>query len=169
MTPAQLLELRNYIANDPTLQPMALAGQDNDIVEEINSRTEVVVDKNAMIGSRGIVSILDVVAGEAFMKAMENFTDAVLDESHPLKPYQPGVKRQLAWLDRDAGLEIGNSRTRGMLDAFASAGIVNATHAGSIKAAAEKTVSVPEVKGWGGISHMDVAKAVRDGNGNLLI
>lgn len=169
MTPAQINELRSYISSDATLKAMATAGQDNDIVEEIIGRTETVIDPKAMIGSRGIVAILDVVDGEAFIKAMEDFTDAVLEESNPMKPYQAGVKRQLAWLDRDAGLEIGNARTRAMLDAFAGMGIVNASHAGLIKASAEKTVSVPEAKGWGGVSHMDVAKAVRDSAGNLLV
>jgi hypothetical protein len=169
MTPDQLTELRTYIQNDSALNAMATAGQDNDIVEELYGRTETIIDPKAMIGSRGIVAILDVIDGEAFIKAMEDFTDAALDESNPLKPYQAGVKRQLAWLDRDAGLEIGNDRTRAMLDAFSSAGIVNAAHAELIKAAAEKTVSIPEGRGWGGVSHMDVAHAVRDSSGNLLI
>lgn len=169
MTPEQIIELRNYIAADPALLPMAQAGQDNNIVEEIYSRKVTVIDPKAMIGSRGIVSVLDVPDGEAFIEAMENFTVAVLAENHPLKPYQAGVKRQLAWLDRDAGLEIGNERTRAMLTAFAQTGIVNTQHAELVKAVAEKEVSYPESKGWNGLSHMDVARAARDGSGNSLI
>lgn len=169
MTPTQLLELRAYIKADPALLAMAQAGQDNDILAEINSRSVTIIDSKALIGSRGIVSILDVPAGEAFIKAMEDFTVAVLADTDPLKEYQAGVKRQLAWLEREAGLEIGNERTRSMLTAFAQAGIINTQHADLIKAVAEKSVSYPESVGWQGISHLDVAYAVRDSSGNSLL
>lgn len=169
MTPEQIVELRAYISGDALLKAMAIAGQDNDIVEEIYNRTAVITQQPYMIGQRGIVSTVGLVAGHKFLIDLKTFSEETLVEGHPLADYQAPIGSLLAWLYQDGGLDIGDSETRVNLDGLVAAEKIDANITAAIKAKAEKTVSIPEAKGWGGVSHMDVAKAVRDRNGNLLV
>src|SRR5687768_1635009 len=169
MTPEQITEIREYIKTDLELKALAEAGCDNDIVLALATRTETIIDTAITIGSRWLASILDVDGGENFIQAMEDFTIATLPDEHPMKKYQKGLIRQLKWLDREAGLEVGNERTRAMLDAFVQLGILDAGEVALVKALAEKTVSALEAKGWLGLNNMDVAQAVRSSTGESLL
>lgn len=169
MTPAQIVELRSYIAGDAALLSMAQAGQDNDIVEELQSRTELTVQSPHQIGQRGICSAVGLVAGHKFLKDLKAFSEEVLPENDPLIPYQEPIGSLIAWLYVEGGLDIGDTETRAHMDGLVSAGKLDATVTAAVKALAEKTVSVPESKGWMSVSHLDVAKAVRDSSGTMLI
>ncbi|HEU4853847.1 MAG TPA: hypothetical protein VFS89_00985 [Nitrosospira sp.] len=169
MTPVQLIELRDYIAADPTLLAMAQAGQDNNIVEELCSRTQVILQKPHQIGQRGICSSVGLIAGHKFLKDLKAFSEELLPAEDPLIPFQEPIGSLIAWLYMEGGLDIGDSETRTNLDGLVSAGKLDATVTSTIKSLAEQTVSVAIAKGWHGVSHLDVARAVRDGSGNLLI
>lgn len=168
MNQSQITELRAYIQGDTNLRNMALVGQDNDIVEEINSRTAIHIQKLYMIGERGIMSTLGIVDGNIFLDSLDAFAAETLTSEHPLYAYHPGIKRAVKWL-YNQGLDIGDPLTRSMLDTLASAGIITSSAASLIKADAEKTISYPESRGWNNISSFDVAVAIRDDQGNLLI
>lgn len=169
MTPAQILELRTYIQGDTQLKAMAVAGQDNDVVNELYNRTQVIIQQPYPIGQRGIASAVGLISGYKFLTDLKNFSTATLAAGDPMIPYQAPVGSIIAWLYQEGGLDIGDSETRTNLDGLVSAGKIDATVTATIKAKAQKTVSVPEAKGWIGLNYMDVAKAVRDGSGTMLI
>ena len=167
MTPAQIIELRNYIAADATLKTLANAGSDQQVADTINGRTATVIEPR-MITSRGIASALGSIDGENFLKVLENFSVATLDPANPLLPYQPGIKRQIAWLSTD-GLDLGDKETRSLMDALAAAAIITTSWATTLKAVAQKTVSYPVSVGWGMLTANNIAWAVRDASGNTLL
>lgn len=168
MTPAQVIELRNYLKADSALVTLADSGQDTDVANTINARTATVIEKPKMIGERGIMSALGISAGPVFMTALDDFAAATLAADHPLLAYQPGIKRAVKWLYGE-GLDVGDPLTRSMLDALAAASVITSSAATTVKAVAEKTVSYPVSVGWGALSENDIAWAARDATGNSLL
>lgn len=168
MTPAQHIELRNYIKADPALVALADSGDDVTVAGTVNAVAATVVEKPKMIGERGIMSALGIVDGPIFMSSLDDFAVATLDPGHPLLAYQPGIKRAVKWLYGE-GLDVGDTLTRTMLDALAAASVITSASATTIKAVANRTVSYPESVGWGVVSENDVAWAVRDAAGNSLL
>jgi len=108
---------------------------------------------------RTVVSVLGVVAGETFLSALENFASDVLDPNHPLLPYQPGIRRQLAWLQRD-GLDVGDAQTRAMMDALVSDGALDAGHVATLKSLGTEPDAIAEI---------DVRRAIWNDNGTLAV
>lgn len=113
-----------------------------------------------LITERRIMDVLGVVAGDAFLSALEGFAAASLAPDNPLRPVQPGFRRALAWLKSPDGIDIGSAQARALLGALATAGIVDAAHAAVVIALAAVPDPVPE---------FDVRRAVFADNGTLLV
>lgn len=168
MTPEQITALRNYIKADSELVALSDDGQDQTVAEQINDRTAVAIIQPRLITSRGIAAALGLIAGETFVETLETFAAATLPGDHPLLAYQPGIKRQITWIEKE-GLDLGEPLTRQMLDSFAAVGLITADTANALKAVAEKTVPYPVSVGWGILSANNIAWAVRDALGNSLL
>lgn len=139
--------LSDEITNDPKGKGYAafLPDQPGHVVELLNAPTET-APKERIITSRGVASVLGLIESENFLQSLEEFSTATLDASHPLLPYQPGIKRQIAWLSTQ-GLDLGDPLTRALLDTLAGVGIITALAATKLKDAALKPVSRAEVLG----------------------
>lgn len=111
------------------------------------------------ITERGVVAALGVLDGEAFLVALETFVASALPPEHPLKAYQPGIARQIAWL-KTGGIDVGSAPARDLLDALAAVGVIDAAHAAVIKAQAE--VRTP-------VSAMDVRRAIWNDDGSRAV
>lgn len=113
-----------------------------------------------MVTERRILSALGVIAGAAFLDALDTFADAALPPEHPLAAYHSGIRRAIGWLKTDDGIDIGDAASQAMLTILAQAGIVDATSAEAVKALA----LVPDP-----ISEFDVRRAVFADDGTLLV
>lgn len=113
-----------------------------------------------LITERGVMSTLGLVAGEACLQAFEEFSSATLPEGHPLKSYHPGIRRMLAWLKTDAGLDIGSAEAQTMLNFMGQLGIIN-------QASAEKLAALPREPAP--VSQEDVRNACYGPNGEWLV
>jgi hypothetical protein len=147
-------EIRAAILADPNLKAMipnweAIA---NALPPEITLREVFVTE-------RGIVNVLGIIEGEIFLQALEGFATADLPDEHPLKPYQPGIARQIAWLKRD-GVDVGSAVVRMLLDTMTLVNIVTPQAAQAIKNIAE--VRTP-------INEFEVRKAVMNDDGSFAI
>lgn len=127
-------DIRAAIQASPELLAMAQA----EVPDEATiaaALPPVVTLREVFVTERRVVATLGLIDGESFIAALEGFVVAELSAEHPLKPYQPGIARQLAWLKRD-GIDVGSAPARDLLDALAATGVVNAQHAAEIKALA---------------------------------
>lgn len=111
------------------------------------------------ITERGVVAALGVLDGEVFLVALETFVASALPPEHPLKAYQPGIARQVAWL-KTGGIDVGSAPARDLLDALAAIGVIDAAHAAAIKALAEVRTAV---------SAMDVRRAIWNDDGSRAV
>ncbi|MCQ9378808.1 hypothetical protein [Methyloversatilis sp. XJ19-49] len=119
----------------------------------------VVTLRETFVTERGIVNALGIMEGETFLQALESFAVADLPAEHPLKTYQPGIARQLAWLKRD-GLDASSSTVRMLLDTMAALGLLDAAAVQAVKALAEEQQP---------LSEYDVRRAVLNDDGSLAI
>lgn len=157
MTPAFLRALQTAIlaseacaefvhTNDmPKIGSAEVAAKDKAIAAIISTgRTRL---RSRMITDRGVISALGTQAGDAFLSAIEAFALADLPAVHPLKADQAGIKRVLAWLKSDGGIELGDPQTQFLLGVFAQLGIVDANSAAVIRALGQEAdpVSASEV------------------------
>ncbi|ODT85358.1 MAG: hypothetical protein ABS69_00875 [Nitrosomonadales bacterium SCN 54-20] len=148
LTAQQKTDLNNEIANDPKAKGYAalLPDKPGVVCDLLNEKTESLPEPR-QISSRGVASALGLIDGEAFLKALENFSTATLQSTDPLLPYQPGIKRQIQWLSTEAGLDLGDALTRQLLDTLASAGIITTAAATTLKNLAMQPASRAEVLG----------------------
>lgn len=93
------------------------------IADSVNAARPFVITQ-FMIGERGIIAILGTIEGEACLQAFEAFSSTPLPEGHPLAPHYQGVKRLLAWLKTDAGVDIGNDQAHTLLNVMVQVGIL---------------------------------------------
>lgn len=131
MTPAQLAALEGIRGRPLTPDEVAaiepyIADPDNrndvKITELLSAgRTRI---ETRMIGERGIVDALDVEDGEACVAALESFAANAPPGNHPLATKHAGIKRMVAWLKTDAGLDIGNAKAHLLLNALAQVGVL---------------------------------------------
>jgi len=119
----------------------------------------VVTLRETFVTERGIVNALGIMDGEAFLQALEAFAIDDLAAEHPLKAYQPGIARQLAWLKRD-GLDAGSAVVRMLLDTMAALGLLSAQSVQAVKALAEEELPVDEY---------DVRRAAHNDDGSLAV
>lgn len=139
--------LGDEILNDPTGKGYAafLPGQPGHVCDLLNAKTET-LPKERIITSRGVASALGIIDGENFLESLENFSTATLAADNPLLPYQPGIKRQIAWLST-SGLDLGDALTRQLLDTLAAAGVITTAAATTLKTVALQPASRAEVLG----------------------
>jgi hypothetical protein len=129
-------ELRAFLKSRPELLNLSPN------VEKIATLLSPVVRlKENFVTERGIVNALDIEEGEVFLESLEAFVVADLPAQHPLKRYQKGIKRQVAWLQKD-GLDAGSPRTRAMLDVMALVGILNTESVQKIKQLGEENIII---------------------------
>lgn len=100
--------------------------------------------RSHMITERGVMSVLPVPDGDAFLSALESFAAATLPVGHPLAAYHGTIRRGIGWLKTSEGLDVGDPLSRLMLDTLAMAGVVDAGSVAAIKALAEVTERVSE-------------------------
>lgn len=144
MTPQFLRDLQTAIlanqacaefvhTNDmPKISGSEAAVKDKAIADIISAgRTRL---RSRLITDRGVISALGTQAGDAFLTALESFAVADLPPEHPMKADQAGIKRVLAWLKSDAGIELGDPQTQFLLGVFAQLGVVDAGSAAIVKA-----------------------------------
>lgn len=144
MTPVFLRSLQTAIlanqacaqyvhTNDmPKISGAEVAVKDKAIADIISvGRTRL---RSYFITDRGVISALGTQAGDAFLTAIESFAVAALAPEHPMKADQAGIKRVLAWLKSDDGIELGDPQTQFLLGVFAQLGIVDVGSAAIVKA-----------------------------------
>lgn len=100
--------------------------------------------RSHMITERGVMSVLPVPDGDAFLSALESFAAATLPVGHPLAAYHGTIRRGIGWLKTSEGLDVGDPLSRLLLDTLAMAGVVDAGSVAAIKALAEVTERVSE-------------------------
>lgn len=151
-------QIRTAIQQDPVL--LALANSENPNTEQIAAGIPPEIKiRSEYVTERGVVATLGMIDGEEFLVALENFVGSVLPADHILKPYQPGIARQLAWL-KTQGIDVGSAPARQLLDTLAYVGVIDPTHAASIKSLAEESIPVSE---------FDVRRAIWNDDGTRAI
>lgn len=100
--------------------------------------------RSHMITERGVMSVLPVPDGDAFLSALESFAAATLPVGHPLAAYHGTIRRGIGWLKTSEGLDVGDPLPRLLLDTLAQAGVVSAASVARIKALAEIQERVTE-------------------------
>lgn len=154
-----LQEIRDAIAADAGLLA-AVKGENPNwaaIAEAVSVGRKRLVTR--LITERGVMSVLGVVEGDAFLSGLEAFANATLPTGHPLKPAHPGIKRAIGWLKTD-GIDIGDAITHQLLDALVAVGIVKAESVAKIKALAQVADAVGEY---------DVRRAVFNDDGSYAV
>lgn len=109
----------------------------HDIVAVLNAgRTKVV---STMITERGILAKYPdgAVAADAILTKLEAFATAG-------QPMSSIVARALKFLANTGGIDVGDTATRGLLDALAAGGVLTADEAAKLKGLA----SVPDQLDW---------------------
>lgn len=101
--------------------------------------------RSHMITERGVMSVLPVPEGDAFLSALESFAAATLPVGHPLAAYHGTIRRGIGWLKTAEGLDVGDPLSRMLLDTLAQAGVVSAASVATIKALAEVEVPIDEM------------------------
>jgi hypothetical protein len=129
-------QIRAAVAADP-----ALMGLIPDVQAIAAAMSPVVTLREVFVTERGIVNALGIIEGEAFLQAVEGFAAADLPDEHPLKPYQPGIARQIAWLKRD-GIDVGSALVRSLLDTMAQIKLLAAPSVAAVKALAEVSTTI---------------------------
>ena len=92
-----------------------------------------------------VVAALGIPAGEAFIAALEALVNNPLAEDHPLRAYQAGIKRQMAFL-KTTGIDVGSVVTQGMLDTLAALNILDNNSVDQIKGLAKVADPVSETE-----------------------
>lgn len=100
--------------------------------------------RSHMITERGVMSVLPVPDGDAFLSALESFAAATLPVGHPLAAYHGTIRRGIGWLKTSEGLDVGDPISRLLLDTLVQAGVVSAASVARIKALAEVQERVTE-------------------------
>lgn len=100
--------------------------------------------RSHMITERGVMSVLPVPDGDAFLSALESFAAATLPVGHPLAAYHGTIRRGIGWLKTSEGLDVGDPLSRLLLDTLVQAGVVSAASVARIKALAEVQERVTE-------------------------
>lgn len=149
-------EIRAAIAAAPPLR--ALLPDTEAVAAALSAGRTRLVER--MITERRILSALGVIAGAAFLDALDAFAAASLPSEHPLAAYHSGIRRAIGWLKTDDGLDIGDAASQAMLTVLAQAGVVDATSAATVQALAR----VPDP-----VSEFDVRRAVFADDGTLLV
>lgn len=92
--------------------------------------------RSRLITERGIVALLgpDDTGGEGFLQKLDDFGAATLPPEHPLKTKQRGIRRMLAWLKSDEGLDVGDEGTQQLLLALGQVGVVPMAQAQAVAA-----------------------------------
>ena len=98
-----------------------------------------------MLSERGVLSALGPTAGDAFLTALEAAAASAVALPAPLRSYHGAIRRAVGWIKGD-GIDVGDAVTRSLLDAMASAGVVNAASASAIKRLAERSDPVEEIE-----------------------
>ena len=161
-------EIIDIIAADPALV--------NKITEALASQTDAtphwqfiadavsavapkqLVSRN--ITDRAVIAALGTDVGDAVLTALEAVAAEVMAENDPLKPHQGGIRRMLAWLQRDPGLDIGSQQAQNMLTTLAQLGRMQEAHATALKALGQQAPR---------LSEYDIRCAVLAGNGTRRI
>lgn len=112
------------------------------------------------ITDRGVIAALGTDVGDAVLSALEAVATDTLPEGDPLLPHQGGIRRMLAWLQRDPGLDIGNERTQTMLGTLAALGRMQQPHAAALRALGQEPDAVTEY---------DVRRAVLADDGTVRV
>ncbi|MBX9857422.1 MAG: hypothetical protein K2Y26_17965 [Gemmatimonadaceae bacterium] len=113
-----------------------------------------------LITERRILSALGVIAGAAFLDALDAFIKQPLAPEHPLAPYHSGITRAVGWLKTNEGIDIGDPASQAMVQALAAAGVVDAQSAATVMALAV----VPDP-----VAEFDVRRALFADDGTLLL
>lgn len=114
------------------------------------------------ITDRGVIAALGTDVGDAVLAALEAVATDTLPEGDPLLPHQGGIRRMLAWLQRDHGLDIGNERTQAMLGTMVALGRMQ-QHADALRAL-RALGQEPDV-----VTEYDVRRAVLADDGTVRV
>lgn len=97
--------------------------------------------ESRMLSERGVLSALGSQDGDAMLTALEGITSP---ESMPvpLRSNYGAIRRAVSWLKGD-GVDVGDPLTRGLLDALAATGVIQAASAVAVKRLAERPDPLP--------------------------
>lgn len=98
-----------------------------------------------LVTDRAVIAALGTDVGDAVLAALEAVAAETIAEGDPLRPHQGGIRRMLAWLQRDPGLDIGNAQTQTMLTTLAQLGRLQQAHADALKALGQQPVRLSEI------------------------
>lgn len=137
MTPTQQSSLqalagRTLTEAEVTQIDALLPARRDDLIAAVLSagRTRL---QSRLISERGVMSALGIVAGEAFLQAIETFAANQPAPEHPLAAAHGGIKRAAGWLKGD-GIDLGDALTQQLLAAMGAAGVVDASAAAALAA-----------------------------------
>jgi hypothetical protein len=140
MTSAEILAA---IAADATLTALAAARNDAAIATALSvGRTTV---QSKIVTARGIAALYPggALAAETVLMKLEAARDSMLASTTTSTVVMGSLlRRQLAFLASN-GLDFGDATLRGMLDYFASVGVITTTEAGNLKGMALTADPVP--------------------------
>jgi hypothetical protein len=137
MDATQQTKLEALSGKSLTQAELAMANdrQDNALAESLSvERTHLV---SAMHTELMVLDLLGPVAGGAFLDGLDSFVSAGYGACPaPLQPYFSAIKRSVAALYKEPGLDFGSANTQGVLDLLAQSGIVAAGSSAVLKSIA---------------------------------
>ena len=144
MTPQQQSALealvgRSLTADEVTqITPLVAAGATQAIADVLGDGPVEIRQRNT--SARGLAQMMPggPIAAEVVLMKLEGARDAMLASQDQQQQVMGSLlRRQLAFLGRDEGLDFGASALRGMLDQFVGLGILTADEVAGLKGIAE--------------------------------
>lgn len=147
LTSAQLTALFNEVKTDPLALGYAvlLPAQPGRVVELMNKLTQSMV-KSRMVTARAIIA--ECPNGGAILDALE-----------AVAVNNTNVKWAMKFLAQDAGIDIGASATRALIDGLVTATVLTAAQGTALKNLANQPASRSEVLGFGFVNEETLYKA----------
>lgn len=137
MTTEEIIRtLKNEYTNDP-LDRRYSNMTVQEFIESLETPNRTIVIPETRITELGILEAFDNPAdGEAFMQKIE-----LVALNNDL------IARIIKWVQQERGLDVGNSKTRAVLDSLVGVATITQTEVDTIKALAEKSASRAEELG----------------------
>lgn len=126
------MSLRDRIHARGDLDAMRVARDLDGLVAALNSAPEMVVQQRFVTARAVMASCPD--------------GNAILDVLDAAAPQNSAVRRALAFLQQEAGLDVGDPYTQRMIDQLALEGVLTGDQAGQLKALALKPLYVDRLE-----------------------
>lgn len=161
MTPAQLALLRAHIDATPALASQPRTPDGAFAIAEALNAPGGTAPRERFVSARTVLAEVGP-AGAVILDKLQAFTDGPKPGNPAVQSAHAAARWTIRYVMSADGIDVGHPRTREMLDAMASAGIVTQAEADSIKALAlqPRTVAEGLLAPWTGrVTYQDVESA----------